>query len=149
VLNIISWFMMIKFIKNNLLYIAWTIALVSMAGSLYFSEMLGFPPCILCWYQRIAMYPLVIILGVGIIKKDKYIHYYVLPLSIIGGIISVYHNLLYYKILPDSIAPCAAGISCTTKFIEWFGFITIPFLSLLSFVIITVAMLIYKYDQRN
>lgn len=135
---------MIKLIKNNVLYIAWTTALVSVMGSLYFSEILGFPPCVLCWYQRIAMYPLVLILGIGIIKKDKYIHYYVLPLSIIGGIIAVYHNLLYYEILPDSISPCEAGVSCTTKFIEWFGFVTIPFLSLLSFVIIAIAILIYK-----
>lgn len=133
-----------QFIKNNIIYFAWISALFSTAGSLYFSEILGFPPCVLCWYQRIAMYPLVLIIGIGIIKKDKYIHYYVLPLSILGGIISVYHNLLYYKVLPDSIASCISGVSCTTKFIEWFGFVTIPFLSLLSFVIITVAMIIYK-----
>ena len=143
---------MIKFIKNNILYVAWNTTVVSMAGSLYFSEFLGFPPCVLCWYQRIAMYPLVLILAVGIIKKDRYLYSYVLPFSLLGGAIAFYHNLLYYKLLPDSLAPCISGISCTTKFIEWFGFVTIPLLSLLSFIFITIAMLIYKklnHDQRN
>lgn len=130
--------------KDNILYVAWITAVVSMVGSLYFSEILGFPPCVLCWYQRIAMYPLVLIIGIGILKKDRYLYHHVLPLSVIGGIIGVYHNLLYYKILPNSITPCVTGVSCTTKFIEWFGFVTIPFLSTLSFVIITVAMLIYR-----
>ncbi len=143
---------MIKSIKNNILYIAWITALASMAGSLYFSEILHFPPCILCWYQRIAMYPLVLIIGIGIVKKDKHLYNYVLPLSLIGDAIAFYHNLLYYKFIPDSLAPCISGVSCTTKFIELFGFVTIPFLSLLSFVVITVAMLIYKklnHVERN
>jgi disulfide bond formation protein DsbB len=98
------------------------------------------------------MYPLVLILLVGILKKDKKLYRYVLPLSIIGILVSGYHNLLYYKIIPENIAPCINGISCTTKFIEYFGFITIPFLSFTAFVIITVSMLVYrhyikKYDQ--
>lgn len=118
-------------------------AFTSMTGSLYFSEVLHFPPCILCWYQRIAMYPLVAIIAVGIIKKDKNLPYYVLPLSVIGGLIAGYHNLLYYQIIPESTAPCLTGISCTTKFIEWFGIITIPFLSFAAFTLITVCMVIY------
>jgi len=90
------------------------------------------------------MYPLVLILGIGIVKKDKNFYDYALPLSVIGGIIAIYHNLLYYQILPYSVYSCEAGVSCTTKFIEWFGFITIPFLSLLSFAIIIIAMVVYK-----
>ncbi len=135
---------MVKLIKNNILYIAWITALFSMLGSLYFSNILHFPPCVLCWYQRIAMYPLVLILGIGIIKKDRHLYNYVLPLSIIGTAIAFYHNLLYYKAIPNSLVPCLSGVSCTTKFIEWFGFVTIPFLSFTSFVVITMAMLIYK-----
>lgn len=123
-------------------YIAFAQASLATLGSLYFSELAGFPPCILCWYQRICMYPIVAILTVGILRKDKKVGLYVLPFSVIGMLIAFYHNLLYYNIIPESIAPCQAGISCTTKFIEWFGFVTIPFLSLAAFAIITVCMII-------
>ncbi len=135
---------MIRLLQKNSLYFAWIVAFFSVSGSLFFSEIAGFPPCILCWYQRVCMYPILVILTVGILNKDKKIHQYILPLSIIGALIGLYHNLLYYSVLPESNAPCVLGISCTTKFIEWFGFITIPFLSLLSFVIITLLVLIYK-----
>jgi disulfide bond formation protein DsbB len=101
-------------------------------------------PCVLCWYQRIFMYPLVIIMAVGILRKDKGIYHYVLPLSNLGLIIALYHNLLYYKILPESVQPCVLGISCTTKQIEWLGFITIPLMSLTAFTVITVCMLFYR-----
>ncbi len=131
-----------NWIKENILYLAWFQALISMLGSLFFSEIMKLPPCVLCWYQRILLYPLVAIIAVGIIRKDKGVPYYVLPLTIIGLFIATYHNLLYWKILPESYAPCAAGISCTTKLIEWFGFVTIPFLSFLSFAIITACMII-------
>jgi len=131
------------FLLQLLLNAAWVMAFVSTAGSLYFSEILHYPPCILCWYQRIAMYPLVALIAVGIIKKDKNLPYYVLPLSSIGGLLAVYHNLLYYQIIPESAAPCLTGISCTTKFIEWFGIITIPFLSLAAFIFITACMVGY------
>lgn len=135
-------------IKKNLLQIALLQATIATLGSLIFSEILKFPPCILCWYQRIFMYPLVIILAVGIWKKDKNLPYFVLPLSIIGLLISAYHNLLYYKIISESAAPCTLGISCTTKFIEWFGFITIPLLSLGAFASITLIILFYKKLNR-
>ena len=134
---------LIKKYLKYLLYIAWVQALVAMLGSLYFSEILKFPPCILCWYQRILMYPQVILIAVGIYRKDKNLPYYVLPLSLIGTIIAAYHNLLYCKILPESVAPCVAGVSCTTKFIEFAGFITIPFLSFCGFLVIDICMLLY------
>lgn len=114
-------------------------ALVATLGSLYFSEVMKFPPCVLCWYQRICMYPLVVIAGVGIYTKDKRFLNYVLPLSAIGWTIALYHNLLYYKILPESIKPCTIGVSCTTKFFAWFGFITIPLMSFVAFSVILVA----------
>ncbi|PJE63450.1 disulfide bond formation protein B [Candidatus Roizmanbacteria bacterium CG10_big_fil_rev_8_21_14_0_10_45_7] len=130
--------------KQPLLYVAWIQALIGAAGSLIFSNVLGFPPCVLCWYQRIFLYPLVIILAIGIARKDKHIHWYVLPLSVMGLFIALYHNLLYYQLIPKSVAPCVQGISCTTQFIEWFGFITIPFLSFAAFSIITICMLLYR-----
>lgn len=139
-----------KFIKKYILYFAWVQALLAMIGSLYFSEIMKLPPCVLCWYQRIAMYPLVFIIPIGILTKDKKIHNYILPLGIAGLLVAIYHNLLYYKILPESVAPCTSGISCTTKYIELLGFITIPFLSLLSFVaVILCAFIFKKLNQKN
>ena len=133
--------------KRYIKYIPYFIFVVSLLAtliSLYFSEVMKLVPCVLCWYQRICMYPLILISAVAILKKDKAIADYVLPLSVAGLFIAIYHNLLYYKILPESVAPCAQGISCTTKQIEWFGFITIPLLSMLTFALITLCMVIYK-----
>jgi len=135
---------MVKVFQKNSHYVAFVIALVAMVSSLYFSEVLHYPPCVLCWYQRILMYPIVLVLGIGIYFGDKFVYRYVLLLSSIGLLISIYHNLLYYKILPEAAAPCLLGVSCTTKFIEWFGFITIPFLSGLAFALIIICMLLYK-----
>jgi disulfide bond formation protein DsbB len=129
--------------SNYLPYLAFAVALTSTLGSLYFSEIAKFPPCILCWYQRICMYPLTIISAVGILRRDKNLAFYVLPLSGIGMLIGIYHNLLYYNVIPEAIAPCVAGVSCTTRFIEWLGFITIPLLSLLGFTTITITMVYY------
>lgn len=131
-----------------LLYVAWLIALLSLAGSLFFSEVMQLPPCVLCWYQRIAMYPLVVIVAIGIIARDSRVTMYALPLCLIGLAISVYHNLLYYGILPESIVPCVEGISCTSRQIEWLGFITIPFMALTAFVCIAVCLLFYKFKEK-
>lgn len=131
-----------------LLYIAWTVALIATVGSLFFSEIMELPPCVLCWYQRIAMYPLVLIIATGIILQDKNLKIYSLPLCLIGLGISIYHNLLYYRIIPESITPCTKGISCTSRQIEWLGFITIPLLALVAFISIAVCMFFYKTKEK-
>jgi disulfide bond formation protein DsbB len=128
-------------------YAAWVIALVATVGSLFFSEVMNLPPCVLCWYQRIAMYPLVLIVGVGIVLRDARLKYYALPVSVGGLLIAIYHNLLYYSILPDSIAPCTQGISCTAVQIEWLGFITIPLMALTAFVSISLCLVFCKIKE--
>lgn len=125
-------------LKAHTLHISFLVALVATLGSLYFGEILKYPPCTLCWYQRICMYPLVIIFGSALWTNDTKFYRSALPLSVIGFIISIYHNLLYYKIIPDSITPCSQGVSCTTKQIEFLGFITIPLMSMISFLILVV-----------
>lgn len=137
-----------KTLKANLVYIAWFQALIATLGSLFFSEIMQLTPCVLCWYQRIMMYPLLLILTIGILLRDQRLRFYVLPLSIIGLVISIYHNLLYYSIIPESIAPCTAGVSCTTRQIEWFGFITIPLLALTAFSVITFSIILYKRGEH-
>lgn len=131
--------------RNNILYFAWLVAFVATIGSLYFSEVLGIQPCILCWYQRILIYPLVIIIAVGIIRKDTKIYYYVLPMSLIGLAIALFHYLLAMKVVPEGQGVCSVlDISCAIQQIEWLGFINIPFLSLCAFALITILMLVYK-----
>jgi disulfide bond formation protein DsbB len=125
-------------------YAAWVLALLSMAGSLFFSEVMDLPPCVLCWYQRVAMYPLVLIIGTGIVTKDARWKIYALPLALIGLVISVYHNLVYYGVIPESLTPCTQGVSCSERQIEWLGFITIPLMGLLSFLAITLAIALFN-----
>jgi disulfide bond formation protein DsbB len=136
---------MMAWFKKNLLYLAWFQALVATTGSLFFSEVMGWTPCVLCWYQRVLMYPLVIVLGVGILLKDKRVSLYALPLSILGFFIAAYHNLLYYGVIQEV---CKQGVSCTIRFFAWFGFITIPLLSLTAFAVITTLMLMHKKENK-
>lgn len=135
-------------LNEILLYAAWLVALTAMVGSLFFSEVMLLPPCVLCWYQRIAMYPLVLILGAGILTRDARVKVYGLPLVLVGLAVSIYHNLLYYGILPESVAPCVEGISCTSRQIELLGFITIPLMALTAFVAITLCLVIYKPEEK-
>lgn len=117
-------------------------AITATAGSLFFSEVMILPPCVLCWYQRIAMYPIVLLTAIGIMRNDRKLYISVLALSLPGLAISLYHNLLYWKILPESASPCMLGVSCTTKFFEWFGFLTIPLMALIAFTVITLLAFI-------
>ena len=127
---------------ENLLSIGWVASFIATLGSLYFSEFLDYIPCELCWYQRIFMYPLVIILGIGAIKKDASIALYSLILSGIGGCISIYHySIQKIDFLGDHSISCGI-VPCTGEYINWLGFITIPFLALIAFIIIFVTSLL-------
>jgi disulfide bond formation protein DsbB len=139
----------IKFIGTHALYIAFIQGLVAFLGSMYYSNVAGFPPCTLCWYQRIAMFPLFILLMIGILRKDQLVHLYIFPLAWIGWIISLYHNLLYYKWIPDTLAPCSTGVSCTTKYIEYANFITIPLMAFTAFSVIIVSMYIHRQYTKQ
>jgi disulfide bond formation protein DsbB len=122
-------------------YVALLAACLATGGSLFFSEVLGWLPCTLCWYQRIAMYPLSVLLAVGILRRDAGLPLLVLPLSVSGASISLYHYLL---IKTDWFPPppCRAGVPCTVDYIDLLGFINIPFLALTAFLIITLAMVV-------
>lgn len=130
--------------RTNLLYLAWTLALASVLGSLYFSEIAGLPPCVLCWWQRILMYPLLVILTVAIFRKDDNVFFYSLPLSILGMGTAMYHYLLQNGIIPEEAGPCLAGVSCVDKQIELLGFITIPLMAFAAFTVITISLILYR-----
>ena len=132
----------------TILFVSWLLAAVSMTGSLFFSNVMDFAPCILCWYQRICLFPLVIILATGLFPYDKKVVKFALPLAVVGALIAVYHNLLYSKIIPESVRPCAQGVSCTEKYIELFGFITIPMLALLGFLTIIALLVVLVWRPR-
>lgn len=135
-------------INAALPYVAWTVALGGMIGSLIFSLAMELPPCDLCWYQRIALYPLVLIIPVGIVFRDPRLKYYALPLAVSGLAIAIYHNLLYYGFIPVDLVPCSEGVPCTQRQIEWLGFITIPLMSLASFVVTVGCLAFYKQGEE-
>lgn len=133
----------------TLIYFAWIINIVSLAGSLYFSNVMMLPPCVLCWFQRICIFPMSFILAVGFLKKDKNVLWYALPLVCIGWVISLYHNLLYYKIIQEAISMCTSGVSCTSKQIEYFGFITIPLMAYTSLTLTLICLIIFYRNSKK
>lgn len=135
-------------LNGSLPYLAWLIALLATVGSLFFSEVMQMPPCVLCWYQRIAIYPLVLIIGTGIVTRDPRMKIYALPLCLAGLAVSIYHNLLYYGFIPESITPCTEGVPCNAVQLEWLGFITIPLMGLGAFIGVTLCLLFYKTKRK-
>lgn len=131
-------------INWTILFVCWLIASVATLGSLFFSEVMGFAPCVLCWWQRIFIYPLVLIFGAGLFSFDRGVIKYSLPLAISGWLVALYHSLLYWGIIPKSIQPCSEGVPCTEKYIELFGFLSIPFMSFLAFTAIIALLGILK-----
>lgn len=125
-------------------FLAFLVSLIATLGSLFFSEIMNFIPCSLCWYQRIFMYPLVFIFLINLLFPDDKIFKYSFPLVFIGWIIAIYHNLLMFKIIPENLSPCVQGIPCSVDYLNWFGFITIPLLSFFAYTIILILLIISK-----
>lgn len=144
----------VSFIQKHGLLLAFLIALSSVLGSLFYSQIAGFAPCDLCWIQRIFMYPLVVLLIVAFIKKDSHITDYLLSLSVIGFLISLYHNYMYYD-NGGLAAFCQLGgaqVSCIKRYVFEFGYITIPMMSATAFLLIIGCLIFYKQrhaDDKN
>jgi len=134
---------------NKPLLLSWLAAVIATLGSLYFSEVMHFIPCTLCWYQRIFMYPLAIILGIAFYRNDTRIYQYVLPLSIIGMLISGYHTLLQKIPYLQGFEMCTTGVPCSTDYINWLGFISIPLLAFIAFTIITISLIVLAKSQKK
>ncbi|WP_059051925.1 disulfide oxidoreductase [Paenibacillus senegalimassiliensis] len=131
------------FLRNYGIYMAWLVALVATAGSLYLSEVLHYEPCRLCWFQRIFMYPQVLLLGVAAYRQDRHIIPYSLLLSIVGGAISVYHYAEQKIPALSRLLPCKVGVPCNVDYLGsgWLGFITIPFMALIAAILIVLFLL--------
>ncbi|MBT3326017.1 MAG: disulfide bond formation protein B [Gemmatimonadales bacterium] len=121
---------------------AWLIASTSALGSLFFGEVMKLPPCSLCWYQRIFMFPLMLILPFALFPFDRNVIRSVMPLVGFGGFLAALHVLIVAGIVPERVAPCRQGVPCSETVIEWFGFVTIPMLSFVAFVAISVLLIL-------
>ena len=130
-----------------LLFAAWMVALLATAGSLFFSYVMDFAPCVLCWYQRICLFPLVVVLARGLFPFDRGAVKYALPLAILGWVVAAYHNLVQAGVVPESLQPCAKGVSCTEEYLKLFGVLSIPALSLLGFTML--AGILIALDRRS
>ncbi len=112
---------------------AWLLAAASTLGALFLGEVMGYTPCLLCWYQRIFMFPLVFVLAAGLFPYDPKVIRYALPLALAGGLLAVFHLALVGGLIPESVTPCQKGVPCSDLQVVWFGFVSIPLLSVLAF----------------
>jgi len=138
-----------KTINPIIILVCFIIASSATLGSLFFSEVMEFVPCSMCWYQRIFMYPLVLIFLVNLLYPDDKVFKYSFPLVFVGILFSFYHNLLMWEIIPESAVPCKQGIPCSTEYFEYLGFINIPFLSLFSYALILLLLLLGQNKIKN
>lgn len=121
--------------------LAWIVAVVATLGSLYESEMLHFTPCKLCWFQRIAMYPMAVTLGIAAFRRDRGIRPYALATCAIGGAIALYHSFLQWFPPEGGSSFCTVDAPCTERYVYVFGFVSIPFMALTAFALIAALTL--------
>jgi disulfide bond formation protein DsbB len=137
----------LRFFGKNALLFGFIVALVSMLGSLFYSEVARYTPCVLCWYQRILMYPQVLLLGIAYVRKESHIILYSLIMSALGASVALYHYLIQIGTIGE-IMPCTSvgySVSCVEKFVMTFGYITIPMMSLSAFTLLLMLMLSKKW----
>ncbi|HET8740159.1 MAG TPA: disulfide oxidoreductase [Acidimicrobiia bacterium] len=128
-------------LSGKAIWLAWIVATVCTIGSLIYSEVIHFEPCRLCWFQRIAMYPMAVILLIGAIRRDYAVKYYALPLAFLGLATSTYHYLI--QVFPSLEGGSCGAVSCSARYVEIFGFISIPFMAGCGFILISVLLGLY------
>lgn len=132
----------------TLVFLAWLLATISTLGALFLGEVMGYTPCQFCWYQRIAMFPLVFVLAAGLFPFDPKVVRYALPLAIAGWLLAVFQMALIAGLIPESVTPCQKGVPCSDLQVVWFGFISIPLLSVLAFSSI-IALLFTAHSEGS
>lgn len=141
----------LSFIDRHYLNLGFLLSLASALFSLVYSEIVGFLPCLLCWYQRVFLFPMPLIFGSAIWHKERKIVKYVLPLLSVGVLVSVYQNFMYY-FGETGTAPCdASGVSCYARLVSVFGgYISFPMFSLTTFLaLITLCLVAHFYKQED
>ena len=129
--------------SSMLLLIAWLLAVSATGGALFIGEVMGMVPCVLCWYQRIAMFPLALLLGMAFYGEDRRGAVYALPRALSGASVSGYHSLLVAGLVPKAWVPCGSGTSCADQKLDFFYGIELPWLSLAVFLAIAVSLSLY------
>lgn len=140
---------LLTFVRNYYFHIIFFIALFPVFGSLYYSEIVRIPPCTLCWYQRIFMYPILIITGAVLSLKEKLSYKIILALALPGMLIALYHYFMQKTGIGSEFANCTAGVSCSTIEVEYLGFITLPLMSFFAFLALALVSILYAYAQRK
>ncbi len=133
----------------SVLVAAWGVALVATLGALFIGEVMGMVPCLLCWYQRIFMFPLALILGMAAFAEDRRGAVYALPLALGGAAMAAYHSALVAGWVPKWWVPCGNGPSCSEQSLEILGGIQIPWLSLAAFIAIAILLFVYLRTTRS
>lgn len=135
-------------IAPSALRLAWAVALVATGGSLYYSEVAGYVPCTLCWYQRIAMYPMALLLGIAAVRGDTAIRRYLIPLSLVGATISIYHYQLQ-RFPAQASFSCTEDVPCALTYVWQFHYISIPFMALSAFALIVTLLAIARPGEED
>jgi len=131
------------------LFGAWLVALVATAGALFMGEVMGMTPCLLCWYQRIAMFPLVVVLGLGLLDADGRCVRYAMPLAAAGWVIALYHCAVFWGLVTEALVPCGKGASCADADVQVAGLVPIPLLSLAAFTVILALSWVSKKEIQT
>src|SRR5690606_31914870 len=126
------------------LALAWVVATVATLGSLYYSEIADFTPCTLCWYQRICMYPLAVVLGIATFRRDRSVRWYVAPMAAIGAVVASYHSYIQAYPPPSGTAFCTLEAPCTARYVWELGFVSLPFMALAGFAFIVTMMVLAR-----
>ena len=129
--------------------LAFIVAIISTVGSLFYSQIAGYAPCELCWYQRIFMYPQVVLLGIALWRKDRNIIDYSIALSLVGFFIALYQNYINYGGVSAYCQILGMGVSCTKRYTYEFGYITIPMMALTAFVLVIVFLWMQRMSDRK
>lgn len=137
-----------KNISRHILVFGLLVSLSALVSSLIYSEAIGYPPCLFCWWARVFFYPQVVLYGLAVFKKDRKILDYSLVLTIIGTIVSGFHYTVE-TIGTSPIACEAGGVSCLNRFVYEYGFITIPLMGLIGFVTLLLAILVAKREEKQ
>jgi len=145
-----AWERVITLVGSQAVPLAVLVAAVATAGSLYYSEIADFTPCVLCWYQRICMYPLVPVLAVGALRRDSSVRLYAAAFVVVGAPLALYHWLVErVPALSDSVA-CSASATCSAPYFEELGYVTLAFMALSAFLLIGALLLLdHAYDRME
>jgi len=132
-----------------LIFGAWLVATIATLAALFLGEVMGYTPCVLCWYQRICMFPLVLILAAGLFPFDPRVVRFALPLALSGWLLAMFHWGVASGLIPESATPCSQGVPCSVEQVVWFGFLTLPMLSVLAFSVIITLLLMTHFKESK